>query len=413
MNHIATNSPDYRRLWQLSLGCFILAGLTGFAYRLGLVGTDLWGLSLENIRHAHSHLMFFCWAVPLPMYFMLQKMGLESNESTALKLMQNMALAALFLGIASYPFFLFYGYRPVTLGELSLPFSVIFSGLVMLCWYGFIAGYWKLRATMVSRDLPIMFFDSSLLMLFISSLGAWGVAVVQFAGVEGPLFGKALTHFFLATFTEGWVVLMLLGLLYERLDIDIQNIKVSQGLLSGLILFGAPLTFPYGISQSLLTQQLLLAAKIGGLLAAAGLLLNLWVLFHHSKQAIAWYWKGILLLLGLKALGQLVASVVPANFWLSEHGLRIFYLHLLLLGAFSLGLFTGLGSSGKVKKALKSVFVSVVLVLTSLIWLTSLWPQAWFSAWQFYATTAIALLPSLAGLHYFMVLYQQQKNQPE
>jgi hypothetical protein len=52
-------------LWQLPLICFIIAGITGLLYRLGLVGIHVWDLNLEHIRHAHSHLMFFCWAVLL------------------------------------------------------------------------------------------------------------------------------------------------------------------------------------------------------------------------------------------------------------------------------------------------------------------------------------------------------------
>lgn len=401
-------------LWQLTLACFILAGITGFAYRLGLVGVDLWGLSLENIRHAHSHLMLFCWAVPLPMYFIIRKVEKEQVKTAAngMRMMTGTALGTLFLGLASYPFFLFYGYRPVALGGIEVPLSVMFSGLVMICWYGFIIGYWRARKHMTS-DLPVLFYDSSLVMLFISSLGAWGVALVQFSGMQIQLFSKVLTHFFLATFTEGWVVLVLLGILYERLGIAMDQVKIPSGLLAGFILFGAPLTFPYGILESWLSPQLLMAARVGELLAATGLLLNVYVLSRYSPNRLAWQWKVVLIVLGLKAIGQLMASLIPANFWLSEHGLRIFYLHLLLLGSFSMVLFSALSSSRNIQGALKLVFGSIVLVLVSLIWLTSLWPRAWFSAWQFYATTGIALLPPLAVLYYFVVLFQQQNKQFE
>lgn len=403
-----------RWLKFLSLISFILAGVTGFSYRLGLTGVDMWGLSLENIRHAHSHLMFFCWAVPLPMYFMIQKVHREIQGVGPNVLMTRMALLSLVLGFASYPFFLFYGYRPVAISGLELPLSVIFSGLVMLCWYGFMLGYWKERGDIdIGSNLSLLFYDGSLYMLFISSLGAWGVAVVQFAGFDSPLFGKALTHFFLATFTEGWVLLVLLGLLFERMDINTDKIKVAPGLLVGLILFGAPLTFPYGISQGLLTEELLLAARTGGVLAASGLVLNLYVIVRHSEVTIAWYWKGILILLALKAVAQLLASILPSDFWLSEHGLRIFYLHLLLLGAFSLALLTAMLRSNKKQAALKMMFGSVILVLLSLVWLTSLWPNTWFSVWQFYATTAISVLPSLAAIYYIRVLIRNHKLQIE
>lgn len=388
-------------LWQLPLAAFILAGLTGFAYRMGLIGTDLWGLSLENIRHAHSHLMFFCWAVPLPMYFIIRKVDREIMNTGPNILMTRMALGSLFLGLASYPFFLFYGYRPVSLAGMDLPVSVILSGLVMLCWYGFMAGYWKERKY-INSDLAMTFYDASLLMLFISSLGAWGVAAVQFAGLENPLFGKALTHFFLATFTEGWVVTVLLGVIYDHFKVELDNVIIAPGLLAGLIIFGAPLTFPYGISESLLTTQLLLAARLGGLMAAVGLSLNLYVIIRRSGLKLAWYWKLVLVFLALKVMAQLLASLLPSEFWMSAHGLRIFYLHLLLLGAFSFAMFCRLKRDNSRTRGLSAVAVSVVLVLISLLWLTPLWPSSLHATWQFYATAVTAVLPSLAAIYYFM-----------
>ena len=131
--NIGNTSESGNMVWQLSIAGFVLAGFTGFAYRLGLIGVDLWGLGIENIRHAHSHLMFFCWAVPLPMYYMLHKTGRNGQQlKSGYKLMRRMALGTLILGFASYPFFLLYGYRPVQVAGLELPFSVILSGLVMI-----------------------------------------------------------------------------------------------------------------------------------------------------------------------------------------------------------------------------------------------------------------------------------------
>lgn len=373
-----------------------MAGLTGFSYRLGLIGVDLWGLALENIRHAHSHLMFFCWAVPLPMYFVIRKLNAEVASNGPNILMGRMALVSLVIGLASFPFFLLYGYRPVPLGGLELPFSVILSGIVMLCWYGFMIAYRKVRKY-ADADLSLLFYDGALVMLFICSLGAWGVAAVQFSGVQSPLFGMALTHFFLATFTEGWVVLALLGILYDRLDIRTEDLRFAPALLVGLILFGAPLTFPYGISEGLLNTKLLLTARAGGMLAAAGLGLNLYVLYRRRGWRMAWYWKVIMALLILKAGAQFIVSVVPSDFWMSEHGLRIFYLHLLLLGGFTLVLFSGLHELFESAKGLAAVTATVLLVLTSLLLLTPLWPAGWFTGWEFYIVAAIALLPALAA----------------
>ena len=395
-------------LWQLPLACFILAGLTGFLYRLGLIGLDLWGLSLENIRHAHSHLMFFCWAVPLPMYFIIRKADREINANGPNIFMTRMAMASLFLGLASYPFFLIYGYRPVSLAGMDLPLSVILSGLVMVCWYGFMVGYWKERKA-ITQDLSTLFYDGALVMLFLCSLGAWGVAVVQFSGVQSPLFGKALTHFFLATFTEGWIVLVILGLMYDKLGINVEKIPFAPSLLLGLILFGAPLTFPYGISEGLMSDQLLLAARAGGLLAATGLGINLYLISRRAGTQLAWYWKVILVLLGIKVLAQFTASVLPSDFWMSEHSLRIFYLHLLLLGVFSLGLFGALHLQFNIPRGLAGIATSIILLLLSLVLLTPIWPSRWFSNWQFYLVTVIALLPTVAAAYYWYEINSKAK----
>lgn len=401
--YVDRNRTSLAALRQLSLACFVLAVLTGFLYRLGLIGVLPFDLSLQNIRHAHSHLMFFGWAVPLPMYFIIQKINKEIRINEPNMLLTRMAYLSLILGVASYPFFLFYGYRPVPIAGMDLPVSVILSGLVMVCWYAFIIIYWKERKY-ISKELPTSFYDGALVMLFMCSLGAWGVAVVQFSGVVNPLWGKALTHFFLATFTEGWVVLFLLGLIYEQLDIKAEALSISPALLIGLILFGAPLTFPYGISEGLLSPQLLMAARAGGVLAATGLILNLYVIYQGTNSKIAWYWKVVLFLLALKVLAQSLASVLPSEFWMSAHGLRIFYLHLLLLGAFSLGLFAALHSYQDTRKGLKGITASIVLVLLSLVMLTPFWPSSWFASWQFYLISAIAILPSLAAAYSFYLL---------
>lgn len=46
-----------RGAWWGALACFILAGATGFLFRLGLSTGTTAGLDLTNVRHAHSHLM--------------------------------------------------------------------------------------------------------------------------------------------------------------------------------------------------------------------------------------------------------------------------------------------------------------------------------------------------------------------
>jgi len=400
-------------LWKISLGYFIIAALTGFLYRLGMVGwlsTPL-GLALDNIRHAHSHLMFFGWAVPFPMVILLNYIvSKDGQKRRGIDLMKYSLAGALAAGVLAYPFFLFYGYRPVEMGSVSLPLSVILSGVVMICWYGFLRGYRKVR-DLLDADASQLWFDGALVMLLVCSLGAWGVAIIQAVDPNNHLFMKSLTHFFLATFTEGWVVLVLLAILVMKLRPASEDWELTPNFWLGCIAIGAPLTFPYGISESLLSPMLLMVARLGGGLAAVGLL-GVSYTFISSGNWKHKLWGWAVGLLAFKAVMQLFASIVPSSFWLSDHALRIFYLHVLLLGALTLTMTAWLQSgSGITDSYFYAIVISVFLVLLSLVLPTSFWPVNWGGVWIYQALVVAALLPPLAvGTQWVAITISQKKK---
>lgn len=400
-------------LWKVSLGCFIVAALTGFLYRLGMVG---WlpasiGLALDNIRHAHSHLMFFGWAVPFPLIILFNYLVSQGTQGgSGIAWMRYSVAGALVFGILSYPFFLLYGYRPVEIGSASLPLSVIFSGLVMICWYGFFWGYRKVRH-LLDESASQPWFDGALVMLGVSSLGAWGVAVIQAVDPDNHLLMKGLTHFFLATFTEGWVVLILLAILVMKLRLSSEAWKLTPSFWLGCIVIGAPLTFPYGISESLLSPMLLGVARFGGGLAAVGLM-GVSCAFWNSGKWNHKIWGWVISLLAFKAVMQLGASVVPSSFWLSDHALRVFYLHVLLLGALTLAMAAWLQGRSRISdNYFYAIVISILAVLLSLILLTPFWPGSWGGGWIFWALVAAALLPALAmGTQWIAITTSQKKK---
>lgn len=390
------SGSEFSYLWHMSLGCFLVAGLTGFLYRMGMLGWIPEGLTLGNIRHAHSHLMFFGWAVPLPLYILLNQIIKKSDSKIAgINWMKNSITAGLVFGILAFPSFLLFGYRPVTVGSASLPFSVILSGLVMLSWYGFMYGYKNSRKHLKEDD-SWLWFDGALIMLLVSSLGAWGVAVVQAINPSSHLFMKGLTHFFLAAFTEGWMVLILLAILLLKLPDKMRDTAVSEHIALGCIAIGAPMTFPYGISESLLSPLLLGVARFGGALAATGLLLALYSLISTRRwRRTLWIWP--IALLACKGLMQLTSSFLPSAFWLSDHGIRIFYLHVLLLGAFTVTAAGWLYSQANISGRYYSMVVlSILITLFTLLMPTGLWPSALSGIWIFETLAAAALLPVIS-----------------
>jgi len=213
-------------IWQWAMFSFVLAGLTGFLYRFGFIIPLPDELNLENIRHAHSHLMFFGWATLLPMYLIKLDSVPGYHAAFGARLMKGSLWFSLIFGFMSFPSFFLWGYRAVEMGGVTLPISAIISGVVMIGWYGFIVGYLITRK--YKRDFKSnIWFEGALLMLFISSLGAWGVGFAEIIGIGGPLFGKALTHFFLAVFVEGWVLLVLIGLIAKSLKMNDNDFALS------------------------------------------------------------------------------------------------------------------------------------------------------------------------------------------
>ncbi|TYP94805.1 hypothetical protein LX73_0094 [Fodinibius salinus] len=409
-NYSGSNYLNDEWLWHASITCFVLAGLTGFLYRLGMMGWVPGELSMGNIRHAHSHLMFFGWAVPLPLYIIMQKIICQTEEGEKGAAWMKYSIASIMLfGLLAYPFFLFYGYRPVAVGSAALPLSVIFSGFVMISWYGFMIGYWKSR-TALQDDESLPWIDGALVLLIVCSLGAWGVAVIQELAPQSHLLMKSMTHFFLSSFTEGWVVLILCSILISEFEINERNWWTSPQLALGAIAIGAPLTFSYGISESLLTPMLLGTARLGGGLAAIGLLLVMSAILKSGKwRHPIWIWP--VALLTLKGIMQLGASVVPSSFWLSDPSLRVLYLHILLLGGLTLLALAWINKRKSVSKCFYHLVVaSIMVTLTTLLMFTRVWPEALSGAWVVDALALGALLPILAVFAYWMMLIQSQKK---
>lgn len=390
-------------IWQWAMFSFVLAGLTGFLYRLGFIVPLPLDLNLENIRYAHSHLMFFGWAALFPMYFIKLDSVPGYHAAFGARFMKNSLWFSLIFGFLSFPAFLLWGYQPVEIGGANLPLSAIISGIVMIGWYGFIAGYLITRKNKHNFN-PNVWFEVALLMLFISSLGAWGVGFVEIVGIGGPLFGKALTHFFLAVFVEGWVLLVLIGLIARSLKMQADDFALSPCILVGLIAFGAPLTFPYGIPESFVSINMSVAARMGGILIAEGVLLFVYSAWKTQRGKLSlWIWP--LGFLALKGIMQLIASVSPADLWLSDHGIRIFYLHVTLLGALTTGLIAFLSEKESLpKKYFYGVLLAVSVLLFSLIFMTSLWPESLSGIWIYTALTVTAILPIIAVSIFWMQL---------
>jgi hypothetical protein len=398
-----TLSKSFTRIWQLSLLSFIIAAITGFFYRYGMLYPLPEAISFANIRHAHSHLMFFNWISPPIMAWMAYTV-IEKSDSASIRKFSQCIYTMIALGFLSFPFFLIYGYHSVSIGSASLPLAAIISGLVMITWYWYALLWYRLRKK--SEDsLALIFFDAALIALLISSLGAWGVSVFQFTDIDSPLISTAMTHFFLGVFTEGWVVLGILGMIWQKVKPG--NLPFKTGWLWLPLLFGSMLIFPFSLNRSLITPAMHLAANAGLILIAVSLTLNLW-LMQREKVLNGFVMKTAGVLIALKILFQIIA-VLPLGVWPGEHGLRVLYLHLLLLGVGS-SVLVELFHFGRDKWAKMAFTLSVIAVLITLLFISGYWPVA-FAISEVYQWVMIAAF--LPGVPAVILLLSTLKNKQE
>jgi hypothetical protein len=383
-------------VWWSALGLFIVAVGTGTLLRFGMVYGWNGPLELENIRHAHSHLMYFGWVTPalMALIWSLLPPDVTASHDRAFRIVAGATLGA---AILAYPPFLLFGYGTVQIGTARLPLAVVGAGFNILGWYGFTGLYaWATRS--LSRTGPVLVWDIALTFLVLATFAAWGLPLSSVLGIHDPFTVTALTHVFLDLFSEGWFVLGTVGVAAALLD---RGSTLQRTWPIILIAAGLPFAVLVSLPPSGLSRAAQAAGSAGAIAVAIGLgvvVMDLAAaLFHdHPSSIRRWLWGMPLALLGAKAAGQLIGAAWPGVWLGGQHGLRILYLHLMLLGFVSLALVAGARTVGGPAAAPSPawLYAAVGAVLLSLLPLTAVWPWpggAWYrvAAWA-------SLLPAAA-----------------
>lgn len=319
--------------WRGALALFVVAGATGALYRVGMLTGLPGGLNFGDVRHAHSHLMFFGWVTPALMALIATRLATITERPLG-RLMRASISLTLLMAVGAYVPFLFFGYRPLIVGDARLPLAVIASSLNMVAWYVFIVAYARMSRG-VARSLPLLLWDAALAFLALASLGAWGRALLVALPVADPFLEAATVHLFLDLFADGWFLLALLGLIAAHTN---RTARMATGLL------------------------------------ALGLL------------AI----KAVVLLL--------IAHPDVARWAERYGGLRLLYLHMFLLGSITLGLIVAARETWGAALVPRSrpLTIAVLLMSVSLLPFTPLWPRALAGVWTLHAAAIASLGPVLA-----------------
>jgi hypothetical protein len=404
MTHVG--SPIYRA-WLIALGSFILAGATGAWLRFGLLYGFPEGIFYTNVRHAHSHFMYFGWVTPA----LMALIGAHILRSEALAAWRQAVQRRLLVvigftfGLALLAFFafLFYGYQAAEIGGRRLPLAVIASSLNMLAWYAFAAVYWH-ATWRLPRHHALRLWDLALVFLILASLGAWGLALARPLQLTELVWSLALAQLFLDLFAGGWFVLALLGLAYAALPAAAHRRAAQWG--EGLLMIGLPVIFLLNVPADMLPASVRLVAGLGGILVGIGLLANVWALWPAARARGLSTWRVPIVFLGIKAVALLVLSVPAGALWAESMALKVSYLHWLLLGFVSLGLVAAVADAwgARAVTGWQWLTAAVLLLFVSLIPLTRLWPLDWSGRWTVVFAAWVALGPVVVAL--VMVLRQ-------
>jgi hypothetical protein len=379
---------SYRNLWLASLSVFILAGSTGAFLRFGVL-YGMAGLDYANVRHAHSHLMYFGWVTPALMTLIATQLVNYTGQPVSPRV-RRIILVTIGLGVLAYFPFLFYGYRPAEIGPARLPLSVMASFLNVLAWYVF-AWFYRQQVRGAPPTRPIWLWNAAVIFLLLATTGALGLPILALAGIQNPLWSMALTHIFLDLFSEGWIILATLGLAYAAFP---QAARHPWARRSGeLMVAGLPVVFLLYMPLHLVPPALRWLGSVGGLLVVAGVLGNIVALWSSVERL----WRVPLVFLALKAITQLGLLVPEVARWAEITRLRVPYLHWLLLGFTTLVLFYAAGRHWSIRGQV-AMTIAVLLLTLTLLPLTGLWPPALGGLWVVHAAAWAALGPVIVAV---------------
>ncbi len=389
---------DHRWSWRAALSLFILAASTGALYRWGILYGLPWGLSFTNVRHAHSHLMYFGWVTPALMGLIAARLPRQDTR------FRSVIAATVILAALAYLPFLLFGYDVVDSGGHRFPPGVIGASLNILAWYAFAWVYWQSTRGQ-GRTFSLRFFDWAIAFQLIASLGAWGRGALVALKVDDPFVTTAMVDLFLDLFSDGWFILALLGLAFSLYPSAQDSVSRRA---RWLVIAGLPVTFLLGVPVGLVPPSLRLLAGVGGLSVAIGLLLLVRSLWRVAQD---WAWRIPLAFLALKALSEVGLGIAPLAAWGQDAGLRIPYLHVLFLGFVSLGLVAAAKTiwGREAVRASAWMTAAVIVLIATLIPLTRLWPAEWSGRWSLWLAAAGALGPPIVAAYMLVRAWQADR----
>lgn len=324
------------RLIHIAFFFFLLTALSGLWMRFNLFSNSTTLLPYENILHGHSHIAILGWTFFAVFIIFVALMNKQRS-----KFVSWLTILLFLVTFIMFIAFLMQGYAL---------YSIIFSVLHIFLEYA--VAYFIFSQVRKNKQIPKSsrnFLYGAVVMLLISSIGPFALGGIASQGLrDSPIFEMAI-YFYLHFQYNGWLFLMLIGMLLLILHRRKVNYSEKMMTYSFWIYFLA--LFPayllsilwYGFG----TLGIIFAA-IGALGQLTGVILFILTIVKANKQLqraisqiVYLHICGVLVLLGLKSLMEL--GLLHSTFGELIYDTRsvvIAYLHLTLLGFISIFILT-------------------------------------------------------------------------
>lgn len=327
------NNFNTRRWILIALINFCIVALAGVTLRYK-INFPLPAVNQKYLLHAHSHFAFDGWVAIALMACMVNYLQ-RNNIITNYRKYHWIILASCLTAYAMFISFLFEGYDTL---------SITFSSLSIFISYFFIFNMWRDLSKVVDKAYSPKWFKGSLILLGVSSLGAFSLAYLMANHIMIQDLYFSAIYFFLHFQYNGWFLFACFGLLFSFLyKIGfLPSAAISKKLFIIMAIMVGP-TFLLSILWLKLPVGLRWIANISGILQLIVLLYFIQLLpiikkhiNHKISRTTRFLWIMAAVAFILKIVLQML-SIVPYLSHLA-FGFRpvvIGYLHLSFVGIIS------------------------------------------------------------------------------
>lgn len=294
-------------------------------------------LNYMNIVHAHSHFAFAGWG------FMILSLLLYYSFIPSSKIKRSYHLLFWLSNLSAFGMLISFPIQGYAL------YSIGFSTIYIFSTYGFAYKFYHDTKQQKRVDtVAILFAHTSLFFLVISSIGAFGMGPIMAMGKTGTSLAYNTIYFYLHFQYNGWFIFGIIALFFRYLERNNINYAIGKAQLF-YVLMVISCILGYFLS-TLWTKPNAIAYIFSGVAATLQIfaLILLLQIIYASRKALLSNGNQLLRLLGilvllffsLKILMQL-ASVFPVivEWTTTSRNLIIAYLHLVMLGVFTIYIF--------------------------------------------------------------------------